>query len=99
MTDINQPIAVHLVGSVPLENSTEVFKLACSLMGQHLNRIPDGETGKRSNWVRWQFNVLANTPNLEVIELSDIRYLLFCLFFERKKEPRLRRGSFYISCT
>ena len=70
----NQPSGALLVGSVPLEDNTAVFNLASSLMGQHLNRIPDGETGKRTNWVNWQFNVLANTPQLEPVTHSTDEY-------------------------
>ena len=50
-----QPRGVHLVGSVPLEDSRAVFEMASTILGQHLHRLPDGETGIRANWVRWQF--------------------------------------------
>ena len=44
-----QPQGVHLVGSVPLENSRAVFTMASEILGQHLRRMPDGETGERTN--------------------------------------------------
>ncbi len=64
----NQICGIHLVGSVPLDNNKSVFDLSSSVMGQYLRRIPDGETGDRSNWIKWQFEVLANTPQLETFQ-------------------------------
>lgn len=49
-----QPYGVHLVGSVPLANAEEVFRTTSSILGGRLRRIPDGETGVRSNWIGWQ---------------------------------------------
>jgi len=60
---------VHLVGSVPLQNSSAVFELCCSTMGDYLKRVPDGETGERSNWIGWQFPILAKSPQLETVRL------------------------------
>ena len=42
----------HLVGSVPLASSEDVFRLAARLLGSHLKRIPDGESGERKLRVR-----------------------------------------------
>jgi len=58
---------ILLVGSVPLRDSDAVFRLAGSAIGDWLRRLPDGETGERSNWVRWQYAVLADTPQLEPV--------------------------------
>ena len=69
-----QPRGGHLVGSVPLEDSRAVFEMASAILGQHLHRLPDGETGIRANWVRWQFAVLANTPQLELVGLRSDNY-------------------------
>ncbi len=66
--------SVHLVGSVPLQNNTQVFELGCTELGDRIRRLPDGETGERSNWIRWQYPVLAQTPQLEKIELPADRY-------------------------
>src|SRR5215469_13620898 len=65
-TTSSQPRGVHLVGSVPLANAEEVFRTASSILGERLHRIPDGETGERTNWIGWQFNFLARNPNFEV---------------------------------
>ena len=49
--------AVHLNGSVPLENAEAVFRAASAALGERLARIPDGETGERTNWIVWQAQV------------------------------------------
>lgn len=59
---------VHLVGSVPLENSRAVFRAASDILGEYVLRVPDGETGDRSNWVLWQLAFLAESPQLEFAE-------------------------------
>ena len=64
MTDTDST-QVHLVGSVPLANAAEVFATISRLLGPMVARIPDGETGKRSNWVAWQLPLLEANPNLE----------------------------------
>ena len=45
---------VHLVGSVPLDDTTSVFRTVCSSLPHRLRRIPDGETGERYNYVWFQ---------------------------------------------
>jgi len=57
----------HLVGSVPLEDAATVFAQVSSHLRSHATRLPDGETGERSNWIRWQLPVLAACPQLEVV--------------------------------
>ena len=45
------PRGVHLVGSVPMASAEEVLTAVSAVLGPHLKRIPDGETGERLNWV------------------------------------------------
>ncbi len=59
-------VGVHLVGSVPLASAEEVFRLAADVLGRHLRRIPDGETGPRSDWIVWQYPVFSSLPQFEV---------------------------------
>ena len=40
---------VHLVGSVPLASAEGVFTTVAAELGERLRRIPDGETGPRSD--------------------------------------------------
>jgi hypothetical protein len=56
---------VHLVGSVPLANAHEVFVTVSAALGRRLLRIPDGETGERSDWIAHLEPVFANHPALE----------------------------------
>jgi len=56
---------VHLVGSVPLRDAREVFTTVSRALGPHLRRIPDGETGERSDWITWLEPVFADNPALE----------------------------------
>ena len=60
------PEGVHLVGSVPLASEEEVFRAATSELGDRLRRVPDGETGPRSDWIVWQYPVLSSRPEFEV---------------------------------
>lgn len=67
MSDQQAPHGVHLNGSIPLANAEEVFRVTSSILGERLYRIPDGETGVRTNWIGWQSAVFAHNPSLELI--------------------------------
>jgi len=56
---------VHLVGSVPLRDVREVFTTVSGALGQCLKRMPDGETGERSDWITWLEPAFAENPALE----------------------------------
>lgn len=56
---------VHLVGSVPLRSAREVFTMVSNMIGPHLRRIPDGETGERSDWITWLEPAFSKNPALE----------------------------------
>lgn len=56
---------VHLVGSVPLADAGAVFTAAGAALGDRLLRIPDGETGERSDWITWLEPAFADNPALE----------------------------------
>jgi hypothetical protein len=56
---------VHLVGSVPLASSADVFRAAAEALGPRLARIPDGETGERLGWVAFQLGVFGAHPSFE----------------------------------
>ncbi|MBN9513238.1 MAG: hypothetical protein J0H97_07520 [Alphaproteobacteria bacterium] len=57
---------LHLVGSIPLDNSEAVFRTLTSELGPHLSRVPDGETGERSRWVYFQRQMLLDHPAMEI---------------------------------
>ena len=70
-----RPLGAHLVGSVPLQDSRTVFRTVSTALGPHLRRLPDGETGVRTNWIAWQYDVLARTPGLSPVPVGDRGYL------------------------
>ena len=59
------PRNVHLVGSVPLANAHDVFAAVSRALGPRLRRIPDGETGERSDWIAHLEPIFAEHPALE----------------------------------
>ena len=56
---------VHLVGSVPMANTEAVFRAVAGTLGDTCKRIPDGETGERSDWITWLEPVFANNPSFQ----------------------------------
>ena len=55
---------VLLVGSVPLGSAEHVFTACADALDGRVKRLPDGETGPRTNWIAWQRTVLAANPAL-----------------------------------
>ncbi|HSC90810.1 MAG TPA: class I SAM-dependent methyltransferase [Gaiellaceae bacterium] len=60
------PFGTHLVGSVPLADAEEVFRVVGRELGDRVRRLPDGETGPRADWIVWQYPVLSSRPQFEV---------------------------------
>lgn len=63
-----------LVGSIPFDNSEEVFRACSELLGAHIERMPDGETGERAGWIDWQVDKLLENPNLELVPNDEFEY-------------------------
>jgi hypothetical protein len=57
---------LHFVGSIPLPSSEEVFRQLNGQVGQYLRRIPDGETGERMLWIKFQQKMLLEHPAIEL---------------------------------
>ncbi len=55
----------HLVGSVGLTDSRAVFETVSDILGAACSRLPDGETGARGYWIRWQQQDFDRCPDLE----------------------------------
>ena len=55
---------ILLVGSMPIDTAADVFEMTASQFGDQIQRIPDGETGARANWIQWQRPILENHPKL-----------------------------------
>ena len=56
---------VYLVGSVPMASAEQVFVAVSAALGPRIKRIPDGETGRRSDWITWLEPVFADNPAFE----------------------------------
>jgi hypothetical protein len=57
---------LHFVGSIPLDSSADVFGRLSREVGEFLRRIPDGETGERARWIRFQQSMLEEHPAIEI---------------------------------
>jgi hypothetical protein len=60
----------HLIGSIGLSDANTVFNTVNETLGDYCSRIPDGETGDRSYWIRWQDRTFANNTQLEAKALK-----------------------------
>jgi hypothetical protein len=56
---------VHFVGSIPLGTTSDVFSVLGEIIGARAKRYPDGETGGREQFIRWQARVVAGSPLFE----------------------------------
>jgi len=60
---------VLLLGSIALTNPEEVFRTVGSVLGGHVRRIPDGETGNaRAYWIQCQNPFFLDNPQVEMVE-------------------------------
>jgi hypothetical protein len=57
-----------------LSDAEEVFCVAAQTLGDHLKRIPDGETGERSMWIAWQVEYLIEHDEFEIEEPPPGQY-------------------------
>jgi hypothetical protein len=57
---------LYFVGSIPLESCEDVFRRLSREVGTFLRRLPDGETGERSKWIRFQQTMLEQHPAIEI---------------------------------
>jgi hypothetical protein len=55
----------HVVGSVPLAGAEAVFRTLADALGPHLTRLPDGETGRRADWIGFVRRHLGRHPAFE----------------------------------
>ena len=62
---------IHLVGSIPLKDAADVFSTVAATIGDHVHKVPDGETGVRSRWLLWQQAVFDRCPQLVSVETES----------------------------
>jgi hypothetical protein len=48
-----------------MASAEEVFETVSATLGPRLKRLPDGETGERSDWITWLEPVFADNPAFE----------------------------------
>jgi hypothetical protein len=53
---------VLLVGSFAAQTAEDVFRTVSAALGDRVQRIPDGETGERREWIRWQVFAFRDNP-------------------------------------
>jgi methionine synthase II (cobalamin-independent) len=70
----DRPTGVHLVGSIPLGDADGVFRGVAGVLGSHVRRIPDGETGRRSRWNSWTAPTYEATEGLELVDPPEGSY-------------------------
>jgi hypothetical protein len=63
-----------LVGSANVEDAEELFRLVAQVSGDTIDRIPDGERGRRRNWLAAQGPFLAAVQELEAVDTGPNRY-------------------------
>lgn len=61
---------ILLVGSIPLKSADEVFSVVGRELDGFVHRIPDGESGDRTDWVEWQSSVFSRIPFVELVDES-----------------------------
>jgi hypothetical protein len=61
MTNQSQPKEVLLIGSGPLASASDFFTTTIRALPKRLQRMPDGETGARTNFIGWQHPVFPIT--------------------------------------
>ncbi|KAK7523898.1 hypothetical protein IWZ03DRAFT_13801 [Phyllosticta citriasiana] len=67
-----QPCGVHLVGSICLPSSEDVFRQATTHLPGRLRRIPDGETQLRQSFTFFQQGAFKDAP--EVLKKYDASF-------------------------
>lgn len=61
----------HLVGSLGLESAEAAFVAAAEALGPCCPRLPDGEPGERSQWIRWQRAAFEGCAALDRVASLD----------------------------
>jgi hypothetical protein len=59
----HRPRDILLVGSFAAPSAEAVFRTVSAALGDRVRRIPDGETGDRSQWIRWQVIAFRDNPS------------------------------------
>jgi methionine synthase II (cobalamin-independent) len=58
----------HLVGGIAAPSAADAMTIAANVLGRHLWRLTDGETGLRNQWIWWQIDKLSAIEGIAVGE-------------------------------
>ncbi|KAL8746992.1 MAG: hypothetical protein Q9190_001071 [Brigantiaea leucoxantha] len=61
MSTESTPLEVLFVGSSPFDSTSDFLNTVIKTLSSHVSRLPDGETGSRSNFIGWQHPVFPIT--------------------------------------
>lgn len=56
----------HLVGGLAAPTAIDAMTTTSAILGRHLTRLTDGETGPRSQWIWWQIDKLTALDGIEM---------------------------------
>ncbi|MFI5262071.1 MAG: hypothetical protein ACHQZR_05920 [Candidatus Limnocylindrales bacterium] len=56
----------HLVGGLAAPTAEEAMRTTAGVLGRHLTRLTDGETGPRAQWIWWQIDRLQAVPGVRM---------------------------------
>jgi hypothetical protein len=85
------PRGALLVGSAPLSCPADVMRAFGSVLGGHLKRMPDGETGDRALWTGWQRRAFQDHPQFEQVPGTFERSLPHLYGFVGSETPPASR--------
>ncbi len=75
MTQEPHKLIAHLVGSVPLTDAETVFRRVGGALGGEIKRLPDGETGRRQDWIGFVRRGLGRNPAF--VKAADVPLFRF----------------------
>jgi hypothetical protein len=82
---------VHLVGSIPGDDTEDALRLVYDTVGERVaDWLPDGETGDRYNWIGRIVESLKQHPDLELVSEGDWSDYDKTPVFKVKKGHRFR---------
>ena len=91
---IEVPHNLLLVGSLGLSDAEEVFRTLATSIGTAAKRYPDGETGERGNWIRWQERVLDGHAQFDCVQPPGTKNSVERRFFKLRPEINAGEVSF-----
>jgi hypothetical protein len=68
---MTNPVGAHLNGGLAVADAETAMREIATRIGDRVNRIPDGETGERNNWIFFQVDRLRSLPGVETVGVFD----------------------------